>query len=212
MSAEGDRPDDGTNEQPSGSNRRSDADRRTAPAEERQRRPRRRESITESLSRPAARNQLKYTIGLFAEIGLGFGLTGFLVIELLASGDGFGAQFVAAILTVIILGVTLLTGPVIAAFSGIRIAEGLREEARTVYLTSAVGNFVGYFIMVVITVLLIAATGGGVNPGTVTGGGGGGGSLFDLGDLLVPMIALAIPVALVGAGTAYLHLNVGASR
>lgn len=163
----------------------------------------------ESLSRPPARNQLKYTVGLFAEIGLGFGLTGFVVLDLIIEsigGNDFGAQFVAAVFALILLSLTLLIGPVIAAFSGIRVAEGLREEARTVYLTSAVGNFVGYFVMVVITVLLIAATGG------VGGSGGGGGNIFDLGDLLVPMIALAIPVALVGAGTAYLHLNVGVDR
>lgn len=199
MDGEADRPtDDDTGEQQRHSNQQSNPNQQAAA---RERRPPRRESTIESLSRPASKNQLKYTIGLFAEIGLGFGLTGFIILELIASGGELAVQFGTWMFSLALLLVTLLIGPVIAAFSGLRIAEGLREEARTVYLTSAVGNFVGYLVMVIITVLLIAAT-----------GGGGGNSIFDLGKLLVPLIALAIPVALVGAGTAYLHLNVGTDR
>lgn len=162
-------------------------------------------SVLDSFSDPLVQNHLKYTIGLFGMIGLGFGLTGFLLIEVV-SQNIIDVAFAPLAFGIILLALTFLIGPVIAGFTSIRIAEGLRADALTIYLTSAIGNFVGYFVMVLVTVLLIAATGGGGSGSGTTGGSSG--SVFDLGDLLLPMLAMAIPVALVGAGTVYLHRRV----
>lgn len=192
MSSNSDRPTETAD-----TDRSSATNERAPPPQER--RPQRRESVMDSLSGPAVQNYLKDTIGLFGVIGFGFGLAGFLIITL-TSGGNLGIAYEPSSVGFTLLLVTLFIGPVIAGFSGRQIATGLREDARTVYLTSAIGNFVGYFVMALVTILLMAATG--VRRVLV------GGPVFDLVTLLLPMLALAIPAALVGVGTAYLHRRI----
>lgn len=171
------------------------------------------DSARNRLSSPAAKSQLKYVVGVFALVGAGFGITGFLIIELLAGGDSMGAQLLTGVFSIALLTVVLLIGPVVAVYSGLDAAVGLHNEPRTAYLTSFVGNFAGYLMMVLIAVLLIgAAVGGGSSAqtsqdqleGTETSQNTGGNTL-DIANLLVPMILLSIPVGLVGLGSTYLH-------
>lgn len=183
------------------------------------------DSARDRLSSPAAKSQLKYVIGLFALVGIGFGTTGFLIIELIASGvagsigggggGGAATAFVMTLFALPLLVVVLLIGPVIAVYSGLNARDGLYQEPRTAYLTNFVGNLTGYLVMVAIAVLLVnAAFGGGGGTTAQTGqaqvGGGSsvsaaGGNTFNIADLVVPIIVLSIPVGLVGFGSAYLH-------
>lgn len=158
------------------------------------------DSAGETLTQPGPRSQLTFVIGLFAVIGVGFGLTGIIVVEMIAgSGDDIGTQILTAVFLVALLVVLLLAGSIIGAFSGLRIADRLDETARTVYLTSFVATAVGHFVMVVIAVVLIGlVTGGG------GGGAGGGGSLFDVLDLVIPLVVLAVVVGLTGLGASFL--------
>lgn len=164
------------------------------------------DSARDTLAQSGPRSQLTFVIGLFGIVGAGFGLLGVIVLELLAggSGGGFGQAIAAALFLVSVLVVVLLTGPVMAALSGLRIAERL-DEARATYLTSFVATAVGYVVMVLIAAVLI---------GLVVGGGGGGAEAtatggtttnpFDIAGLIVPLVALAIPVGLTGLASAFL--------
>lgn len=168
------------------------------------------DSARDRLSGQAAKQQTKYVVGLFALVGAGFGITGYLIIDLLASANTPGGQFLSAIFSLALLAIVLLIGPVIAVYSSVRAADGLYDELRTAYLTSFVSNFAGYLVMVLIAVLFIGAA--------MSSSGGGTGATtqqtaqiasntVNLDNLLFPMIALSIPVGLVGLGSAYLHRN-----
>ena len=176
------------------------------------------DSARDRLSSPAAKSQLKYVVGLFTLVGIGFGTTGFLIIDLIASnflGDlGAGGQAILAFFSLPLLVVTLVIGPVIAVYTGLKANDELYREPRTAYLTNFVGNLTGYLVMVVVTILLInLAFGGGGGTAAQTGqgevGGGAaqntGGNTFDFSSLLVPLLGLSIPVGLVGLGSTYLH-------
>ena len=166
------------------------------------------DSARQRLSEPAAKNQMKYIIGIFSLVGIGFGITGFLVLQLVAGGGGTSSQIFAAIFALSLLGVVLLLGPVIAVYSSLNTANGFYHDARTAYLASFVSNFAGYLIMVVVAVILIGAAlggGGSADSGATTGQTTSTGDTFDLGSLAIPMVALAIPVGLVGVGSTYLH-------
>ncbi|WP_256685669.1 hypothetical protein [Halococcus qingdaonensis] len=164
------------------------------------------DSARDTLAQSGPRSQLTFVIGLFGIVGAGFGLLGVIVLELLAggSGGGFGGAIVAALFLISVLIVVLLTGPVMAVLSGLRIAERL-DEARATYLTSFIATAVGYIVMVLIAAVLI---------GLVAGGGGGGAEAtatggtttnpFDIAGLIVPLVALAIPVGLTGLASAFL--------
>lgn len=69
------------------------------------------DSAGETLAQPGPKSQLTFVIGLFAVIGVGFGLTGIVVIRLIAgSGEGIGAQILTAVFLVSLLVVLLLSG------------------------------------------------------------------------------------------------------
>lgn len=159
------------------------------------------DSARDTLAQPGPKSQLMFVIGLFGIVGIGFGLTGVIAIELIASGGDTSGAFLAGFLTISILGVVLLIGPVIGAFSGLRVAERL-DDSRATYLTSFVSTAVGYVVMVLIAVLLVGIVIGGGGGGTTTGGGGT--NLFNAVDLLVPLVALAVPVGLTGLGSSFL--------
>ncbi|GAA0477357.1 hypothetical protein MUK72_01880 [Halococcus dombrowskii] len=164
------------------------------------------DSARDTLAQSGPRSQLTFVIGLFGIVGAGFGLLGVIVLELLAggSGGGFGGAIIAGLFLISVLIVVLLTGPVMAVISGLRIAERL-DEARATYLTSFIATAVGYVVMVLIAAVLI---------GLVAGGGGGGAEAtptgstttnpFDIAGLIVPLVALAIPVGLTGLASAFL--------
>lgn len=185
------------------------------------------DSARDRLSTPAAKSQLKYVVGLFALVGIGFGITGFLIIDLVASaiastigggtgaGGGAATAFVMTLFALPLLVIVLLIGPVIAVYSGLNARDGLYQEPRTAYLTNFVGNLMGYLVMVTIAVLLVNAAfgGGGGTTGQTgqaqVGGSSGvtaaGSNTYNIADLAVPILVLSVPVGLVGLGSTYLH-------
>lgn len=159
------------------------------------------DSARESLTQPGPKAQLTLVVGLFAVIGVGFGLTGIVAIEFIAS-SATGGQFIGAFLLIPLFAILLFTGPIIGAFSGLRVADRLEETTNTIYLTSFVGTAVGYFVMVIISVLLVSLI---IGSGGETAGSGG--NLFNLIDLLVPLLLLAIPVGVTGLGSSFFLLR-----
>lgn len=160
------------------------------------------DSARETLAQSGPKSQLTFVIGLFGVVGVGFGLTGLIILALIAGGgNDAGGAFIAAFFLISLLVVVLLTGPILGAFSGLRVAARLDGSSAT-YLTSFVSTAVGYVVMVVIAALLIGVVAGGGGGGTTTGGGGA--NPFDIAGLLVPLVALAVPVGLTGLGSAFL--------
>lgn len=170
--------------------------------------------ITDYLSRPDVKYEIKYLIGIFAVIGLGFGLTGFVFNDVLIGGtadtSGDGGSFVAGMLTLIsiigILTMATMSGTIISVFTS-RELRSKFDAVKPTYVAAAAGNGAGFLGMMLVTAIILSITistggGGGGNGG---GGGGGGPSLLELGDLLVPFIALAIPVVIVSLATVYLE-------
>lgn len=159
------------------------------------------DSTGKTLTQPGPKSQLTFVIGLFAVIGLGFGLTGIVVVELVAGGgSGFAGAILAVVFLISLLVVLLLTGSIVGAFCGLRVAEQLNHGSRTVYLTSFVGTAVGYLVMVVIATLLIGLVVSGGSAPT----GGGAGTSFNILGLLLPLIILSLPVGVTGLGSSFL--------
>ena len=163
---------------------------------------RRFDSARNTLGEPGPKSQLTFVIGLFGVVGAGFGVTGVVVIALIAGGDsGTGGAFLAGLFLISLLVVVLLTGPIVGAFSGLRVAARL-DDSSTTYLTSFVSTAVGYVVMVIVAAVLIGLVAGGGGGGAETGGESA--NPFDIASLLLPLVALAIPVGLTGLGSSYL--------
>lgn len=154
------------------------------------------ESISDLLTHPETQTQLKYLGSLYTLIGLGFGLL-MLIIDNQFLGDGTSAELLSGVISAVLFGLLIFIGPIIAAFSSNEISRRFEDNPKQAWVTSAVGNGGGFIAMVIMTVLFVNSVS--------SGGGGGGGELFNLSNLLVPLILLAIPTALVGVGATYLY-------
>lgn len=171
--------------------------------------------ITDYLSRPDVKHEIKYLIGIFAVIGLGFGLTGFVFNDILIGGatdsSSEGGSFVAGMLKFLsivgILTMATMSGTLVSVFTSRELREKF-DAIKPTYVAAATGNGAGYIVMMVVTALILSLTidtGGGGSGGSGGGSAEGGVSLLNLGDLLVPIIALAIPVVIVSLATVYLQ-------
>jgi hypothetical protein len=137
---------------------------------------------------------LAAVVGVFALVGLGLGLTAVVVLSRI--GGDTGGQLLSGLFVLVVLSVTLLLGPVVAAVVGL----GVADEGR--YGVAFVGTAVGTLVMVVLVAVLVTVGG----PG---GGDGGSGGSVRPGDWLVPAVAVGVVTGAVGAGTAALRDRVG---
>lgn len=163
-------------------------------------------SILDIMALDRVQREIKYITGVFAIIGLGYGLTAFIAIDQMGGG-GDTDVILRAFLGIVMLGFALMSGTVVSTIVGFRLRTRLAGPSRTQYVTGFVGNAVGYIAMTVITVLFISASIDGSGSGSRSSSAG---SLTNLGDLLVPLVLLSIPVGLVCAGMMYLHEKVPA--
>ena len=140
-------------------------------------------SATDVLSQPAGQETLKYVVGLFAVIGVGVGLFGFLTGELLSSNVFAVNAAQSAFSTLTYVGAPLLIG--LLAGRGL-FAVG-RDESQS-YLLGFVGGFAGHLTLVFI--------GGTFTSLAVTG--------FQFGDALIAGILLALGTGVVAAGATWI--------
>lgn len=155
--------------------------------------------------------QLLYSVGIFALIGVGLGLVGFVVLTQSASGNNMADAIVSGIFSIMILVIALFLGPVIAAIVGIQM--GNRNQSSSVYFTSFVGNTIGYIVMMLIVLAilsigigLVSNGGGSSTMGGTTGevGASGGGGF---GQWVFPIIAISVITGLTGTGARYLQIQ-----
>lgn len=155
---------------------------------------------------------LVQTIGIFALVGVGLGLSGGFAITQLGGGGGISGGILSGVLVLVTLMTAFLIAPLVGVITGLRTGDQ-RGQTRESYLLGLLGSFAGYYVMIAIVILaLILAT------VTILGGGDGGstaaqsgasatssssGGGFSVGEYLFPIIGISIPTALSGIGGVY---------
>lgn len=154
-----------------------------------------------------------FTVGVFAIVGVGIGLTGFFPLEYVVGefSTTEGGQFAQAI-GQLFIGVVFLqsimmamfTGPTVGGLTGLVSAFALEDRASSV-VVGGLGGFVGFYVMVLIAVIVMSMA--------MPSGGDGGqatmGQATDLSRVLSPILKSGLPTGIVGAltgavGAAYL--------
>lgn len=151
------------------------------------------------------------TIGLivavFAAVGVGLGLTGYLSLSwmqgtLTSSGQGEFANAIGQMLVGVILLqsviLTFFTGPTVATITGL-VGGAVTASRKRAAAINGAGTFVGFYVMVVVAVFVMTQAYGG-------GGSSGGSSesTFQMGKALGTAMKAGIPTAAVGVVAGYL--------
>lgn len=155
--------------------------------------------------------QLLYSIGIFALIGVGLGLVGFVVLTQLAGGNNIADAIFSGIFSIVILVIALFLGPVIAAIIGIQM--GNRNQSPSVYFASLIGNTTGYIVMMLIVLAILSigiglvSNGGGSSAMGGTSGEVGASGSGGFGQWVFPIIAISVITGLTGTGASYLQIQ-----
>lgn len=146
---------------------------------------------------------VKETVGIFSLLGIGLGLTGGITISQLSGG---GAIF-GGILVLVVLTFAFLMGPLIAVITGLRIGEEHGQSNET-YIAGGLGAVGGYLSMMLIVLLILslamstlsgdAGTGASATQSASTSGSG-----LNIGEYILPVIVVAIPTGITGAGSVF---------
>ncbi|WP_222915065.1 hypothetical protein [Natrinema sp. SYSU A 869] len=172
----------------------------SSPEGGRHQQPKRERPVSDVLSDEQNKSYLTYITLLFAIVGVGYGLTGALGIRMLFE-ESADAGLAIGFFLIVLFGVMVFTGPILGAISGLQLQRHM-TDTREALITAFVSGTIGYVAMtvvsVLVTVLLIPST------DSADTSSGGGSDLFELGEIFVPLIVMAIPVGLVAAGMIYL--------
>lgn len=163
-------------------------------------------SVSEVLGDQEHKSYVAYVVGLFTVVGIGFGLTGSAGVRMLFETGSAAGEFemmFAGLFAFSVFAVMFFTGPVLGTIAGLEVDRRV-SDAREAAITAFAGSALGYVVMnvvgVFVTVLLFPST------GSSSGGSSGGGSNpFELGDVLVPLFVMAVPVGVVAAGVVYVR-------
>jgi len=151
-------------------------------------------------------SMLAQVIGIFILAGIGVGATAGITITQLGSGSAI----VGGILTLVVLTIVFLLGPVIGLIAGLRV--GSEDGATTTsYLVSFLGSTAGYFAMIIVVILAMSVA-------MIEGGGGSAVAYtatqtamesdssrgLPIGEYLIPIITVALPTGLTGLGGTYI--------
>lgn len=147
---------------------------------------------------------IKETVGIFSLVGVGLGLTGGITLSQLSEGGGI----LGGVLVLVVLTFAFLIGPLVAVITGMRAGERYGQSSQT-YFAGGAGAVGGYLSMMVIVLLIVSLA-----MSTLSGDAGGGasatqsastsGSGLNIGEYLVPVVAVAIPTAVTGLGGVFL--------
>lgn len=142
-------------------------------------------------------------IGLFAVVGVGLGLSGYVSInaatQTLADGNLQNAGPIVQTFVVLIAlqsaFVVFLLGSVVATVTGSRIADEA-SSIKEAMLANGVASFVGFYLMVGIALLIMFSA---LSTGDATGGGGQSGTGdININQFIRPILQVGIPTGLVG--------------
>lgn len=141
-------------------------------------------------------------IGLFAVVGVGLGLSGYISInaveQFFTNADtgevGAFAQTFIALVALQTTFVVFLLGSIVSTVTGSRIAAEA-SSMKEAMIANGAASFVGFYLMVGIALVIMFAA---IGSGDASGGGGGGGGNVDLGQFVSPILQVGIPTGLVG--------------
>lgn len=169
-------------------------------------------SLTDKLKRPQVLDQIKVTVGTYAVVGAGIGLTGYLILGQLLGGseDSFAASLIGGVAAISITLITVLLGTAIASVFGLRLADDVPEDDTTTAVASALSCYLGYVLMGLIAVVFVGAQlgGGGGGSSAQSAASSSGGFSLKAGKLFVPLLLSGIPAGLVGGAVAYLKRSI----
>lgn len=145
-------------------------------------------------------------IAVFAIVGVGLGLTGYLSLSWMqgtftSSGQGefanaIGQMFVAVIMLQSVI-LTFFTGPTVATITGL-VGGAVTSSRKRAAAINGAGTFVGFYVMVVIAVFVMTQA---YSSG---GSSGSSESTFQMGRALGTALQAGIPTAAVGVVAGYL--------
>lgn len=130
------------------------------------------------------RRPLGVIVAVFAILGVGIGLTGYLMIG--ALGGGGGSQLFSGLFALVVILFAALVGPVVAVAVTLHVDESLGDTVGPASVTAAVGNFVGFLVMGLLVVLILSLRLSG-------GDGGGGGGSLDVGSYVGTLVKAGFP-------------------
>lgn len=146
------------------------------------------QSPTEVLTSESGMRFLKYIVGVFLAIGLGYGI-GLILFDAVASDD-FGTDLFGLFAFL----VPVFGAPIIGMVTGLMTGLRLETDEASAALTSGVGAIAGFIVMLIVLVVFMSIV-------FSDGGGDGGGG--DSSDMIVEMIAFGIGVATTAALTTF---------
>lgn len=143
------------------------------------------QSATDILSEESGKRFLKYIVGVFAAVGLGYGI-GIVLFDAVADegGELFGA---------IALIIPVFGAPIISMVTGLMTGLRLEADKKSAALASGVGAFLGFLVLLFLIIIFAA----------IAFSNGEGDSDGNLSEFIVEMGAFGIGVAVTGAATTY---------
>lgn len=167
------------------------------------------QNFREVQNRPAAMAEVKRSVALFALVGVGMGIAGYLIAGAFMSsipstsasqwGQVIGQIFGLIIQFIVIICIALIGSPV-AALHGYTVGNRLDVESGIQYAATAIGAFVGNVVLMILGLGIITQQGA-LNSASSGGSGGG------IGGMLGTIFIISIFVALVGTGSNYISQN-----
>lgn len=140
-------------------------------------------SPTDILEEDYVQKHIKYCIGIFLAIGIGFSLS-FILLDLLSPSSG--SLLAGGELALLGLVFSLILTPLLGGILGIFIGLEMDDTRKSAVLTAGVGSFSGYIAFLFLLLFMSAI---------VSDSGG-------LGDAFVALVGWGIGVAVAGAATA----------
>lgn len=149
-------------------------------------------TVGDILGEDRAKHVIKYNVGVFLAIGLGFALA-FILFDAFASGGSGGhpgGSYESGSLVLMGTLFGFLVAPVVSAITGTVTALSLDDTAKAVGTVASAGAFVGFLVFVFLLIVIASMV------------GPGGSSNIFIEDLLA-IIGWSVGVASAGGGTAY---------
>lgn len=147
------------------------------------------ESVSDILGRTSTKTYIRFNVGAFLIIGVGYGLA-LLLLDTFA--DGNGADGGAGEFLVIGFVFAFLLGPIVAAITGAVTGLRLQDTERAAGIAAGVGAFAGFLALIFVMLIMGSIVGGEADE--MTG---------ELTDEFLSIIGFGIGVAVSGGGMAF---------
>jgi hypothetical protein len=159
--------------------------------------------FTEVFTEVDLRSTLLNIVAVYTIAGISIGVAGFFTIDAFGGGGSdIGSQFITGVFLIISVVFVALVGVPIAVSLAPRVSDGLRESNVQTYATVGVGIFLGQVAMFVTSFVILGSKVSGSGGSSASGSGGGA-----LGEFFVPMLFVALGVAVAGVAVVYLSRN-----